>query len=85
MTKDAQYTMIGRLEKKDTVSIEECAELLGISKRTMYSLVSQEREPGKIFGRKVARKWRIHRSEIEKLLTEELPLAYQMRMGGDKR
>jgi predicted DNA-binding transcriptional regulator AlpA len=77
--------MISSIEKKEILSIEECTELLSISKRNMYALFSQEREPGKIFGRKVARKWRIHRSEIEKLLTEELPLAYQMRMGGDKR
>jgi len=77
--------MIGSLEKKDILSLEECAELLGISKRSMYSLVSQEREPGKIFGRKVARKWKIHRNEIEKFLTEESPLAYQMRMGGEER
>ena len=77
--------MIGSLEKKDILSLEECAELLGISKRTMYSLVSQEREPGKIFGRKVARKWRIHRNEIEKFLTEESQLVYQMRMGSEGR
>ena len=70
--------MIGNLEKKDILSLTECAQLLGISKRTMYSLISQEREPGKIFGRKVARKWRIHRNEVERFLTEEPSLSYQL-------
>lgn len=77
--------MIANLEKKDILSLEECAQLLGISKRSMYSLISQEREPGKIFGRKIARKWRIHRNEVEKFLTEEPSPAYQMRLGSEEK
>jgi predicted DNA-binding transcriptional regulator AlpA len=77
--------MVNGLDKTDILDIGDCAQLLGISKRSMYSLVSQQREPGKIFGKIVARKWKVHRSEIEKFLTEEQSSIYQMRLNLDNK
>ena len=60
------------------LTIDQCAELLKVSTRTVYDLVADERIPGKIFAKKVGRSWRILRSEIERFLSEERGSAYQM-------
>lgn len=66
-------------ENKDEIlTIEQCAQLLKISPRTVYDLVSAERQPGKIFGKKVGRSWRILRREVERYLSEEPGTVYQM-------
>lgn len=57
--------------KDDILTIDQTAELLKISSRTVYDLVSKERIPGKIFGKKVGRSWRIMRREIDNFLSEE--------------
>ena len=62
--------------KDDVLTIDQCAELLKVSTRTVYDLVSDERIPGKIFAKKVGRSWRILRSEIERFLSEERGGAY---------
>jgi len=64
--------------KDDILTIEQCAELLKVSTRTIYDLVCNERLPGKIFAKKVGRSWRILRREIERYLSEEPGTAYQM-------
>jgi len=64
--------------KDDILTIGQCAELLKVSTRTIYDLVSDERIPEKIFAKKVGRSWRILRSEIERFLSEERGSAYQM-------
>jgi len=63
--------------KDDILTIEQCAQLLKISPRTVYDLISGERVPGKIFAKKVGRSWRILRSEIERYLSEEPGTIYQ--------
>ena len=63
--------------KDDILTIEQCAQLLKISSRTVYDLVSAERLPGKIFAKKVGRSWRVLRSEIERYLSEEPGAIYQ--------
>ena len=66
-------------ENKDEVlTIEQCAQFLKISSRTVYELVSAERQPGKIFAKKVGRCWRILRCEIERYMSEEPGTVYQM-------
>ena len=66
--------------KEDILTIDQCAQLLRVSTRTIYDLVSPERRPDKIFARKVGRSWRILRSEVERFLTEEPRGAYQMKI-----
>ena len=59
-------------ENKDAIlTIDQTAELLKVSPRTVYDLVSKERVPGKIFGKKVGRSWRIMRKEVDNYLSEE--------------
>ena len=66
--------------KDDVLTIDQCAELLKVSTRTVYDLVSDELIPGKIFAKKVGRSWRILRSEIERFLSEEKGSSYQMKI-----
>ena len=61
--------------------IDQAAQLLQVSSRTVYDLVSDERVPGKIFAKKVGRSWRIKREEIDKFLSEEKGSPYQMSLG----
>jgi len=64
-------------ENKDEIlTIEQCAQLLKISPRTVYDLVSAERQPGKIFAKKVGRSWRILHREIERYMSEEPGTVY---------
>ena len=59
-------------ENKDAIlTIDQTAQLLKVSSRTVYDLVSKERIPGKIFGKKVGRSWRIMRKEVNNYLSEE--------------
>ena len=59
-------------ENKDAIlTIDQTAQLLKVSSRTVYDLVSKERIPGKIFGKKVGRSWRIMRKEVDNYLSEE--------------
>ena len=41
--------------KDDILIIDQAAQLLQVSSRTVYDLVSDERVPGKIFAKKVGR------------------------------
>lgn len=61
-------------ENKDEIlTINQTAELLKVSSWTVYELVSAERQPGKIFAKKVGRSWRIMRKEVDNFLSEERP------------
>ena len=60
------------------LSIEQAADLLKVSTFTIYNLVSEEGEPGKIFAKKVGRSWRIMRKEIDSFLLEKKDSNYQM-------
>ena len=62
----------------DILTIDQAAELLKVGNRTVYNLLSDERQPGKIFAKKVGRTWRILRSEIERFLSEEKGSTYQL-------
>ena len=55
-------------EVSDVLTIEECADLLKVSPRTIYKLVTASRDPDKIRARKVGRAWRIWREEVERFL-----------------
>ena len=66
-------------ESKDEIlTIGQCSQLLKVSRWTIYALVSAERQPGKIFAKKVGRSWRIMRREIERFLSEEPGDVYQL-------
>ena len=71
--------------KNDILTIDQCAQLLKISSRTVYDLVSAERQPGKIFAKKVGRSWRILRREVERYLSEEPGTVYQMAFNPDNK
>ena len=62
----------------DILTIDQVAQLLKVSSKTVYDLVSAARVPGKIFAKKVGRSWRIMRKEIDGFLSEEKSLFYQM-------
>ena len=62
----------------DILTIDQAAELLKVGNRTIYKLLSDERQPGKIFAKKVGRTWRILRPEIERFLSEERGGIYQL-------
>ena len=64
--------------KDDILTIDQAAQLLKVSSKTVYDLVSEERTPGKIFAKKVGRSWRIMRKEIDSFLSEEKGSSYQM-------
>ena len=71
--------------KDDILTIEQCAELLKVSTRTVYDLVSNNKEPGKIFAKKVGRSWRILHREVERYLSEEPGTVYQMAFNPDNK
>ena len=62
----------------DILTIDQAADLLKVSTKTIYYLVSEEGEPGKIFAKKVGRSWRIMRKEIDSFLLEKKDSNYQM-------
>ena len=64
--------------KDDILTIDQAAQLLKVSSKTVYDLVSEERAPGKIFAKKVGRSWRIMRKEIDSFLSEGKGSSYQM-------
>jgi excisionase family DNA binding protein len=73
-------------ENKDEIlTINQCAQLLKISSRTVYELVSADRQPGKIFAKKVGRSWRILRREVERYMSEEPGETYQMTLTQNNR
>ena len=67
--------------KEDILTIDQAAKLLKVSPSTVYDLVSDEGEPGKIFAKKVGRSWRITRKEIDNFLSERKGSPYQMSLG----
>jgi excisionase family DNA binding protein len=66
--------------KDDILTIEQCAQLLKVSTRTIYELISNNKEPDKIFANKVGRSWRILRSEVDNFLLREKGSSYQMKI-----
>lgn len=66
--------MATELSQMDEIlTAQECADMLKINIKTLYRVLSEEREPGKIFARKVGTKWRIKREEVMRYLSEEKP------------
>ena len=64
--------------KDDILTVNQAAKLLQVSPWTVYALVSDEGEPGKLFAKKVGRSWRITRKEIDNFLSERKGNSYQM-------
>ncbi len=60
------------------LTVDQAAQLLKVSPSTVYELVSDEGEPGKLFARKFGRSWRITRKEIDNFLSERKGSSYQM-------
>ena len=56
----------------EILTAQECADLLKVHIKTVYNLLSERRDPDKIFARKVGREWRIERKEVERFLSQEL-------------
>lgn len=52
-------------------TVEECAKFLKVSLNTMYRMVSEKREPKRIFARKIGRNWRISSREVMRFLEEK--------------
>jgi excisionase family DNA binding protein len=59
--------------------LKQCAQLLKVSTRTIYELISNNKEPDKIFANKVGRSWHILRSEVDNFLLREKGSSYQMK------
>ena len=71
--------------EEDILTIDQAAKLLKVSPSTVYDLVSDEGEPGKIFAKKVGRSWRILRREVERYMSEEPGEMYQMTLNPNNR
>ena len=52
--------------QKEILTIEEAAEFLQLSKRSLYKLLSQ----GKLPGRKILNKWRFERESLKRWLNK---------------
>ena len=52
--------------QKEVLTVEEAAELLRLSKRSLYKLVRQ----GEIPGKKILNKWRLDRDALKRWLSE---------------
>ena len=61
----------------EVLTAQECADLLKLNIKTMYNLLTETREPGKIFARKVGREWRVTRDEIMRYLKGDTAEAEQ--------
>ena len=55
----------------ELLTARECASFLKLNVKTVYSLLSEKHEPGKIFARKVGRGWRIGQQELIRFLNQE--------------
>ena len=64
--------------KDDILTIGQATQLLKVSSKTVYYLVSDEEESRKIFAKKVGRSWRVTRKEIDNFLSERKGSSYQM-------
>ena len=72
-------------EVSDVLTIEECADLLKVSPRTIYKLVTASRDPDKIRARKVGRAWRIWREEVERFLNYQPSLESALPQAAPRR
>lgn len=55
----------------EILTAKECADILKVNVKTVYNLLSEKREPNKIFARKVGREWRVKREEVMRYLSQE--------------
>ncbi|MHB8276043.1 MAG: helix-turn-helix domain-containing protein [Candidatus Humimicrobiaceae bacterium] len=58
------------LQEGDVLNAIEVRRILKISEPTLRKILSQKREPGKIFGKKVGRSWKILREDVYRYLKE---------------
>ena len=58
------------LKEGDVLNAKEVRKILKISEPTLRKILSQKREPGKIFGKKVGRSWKILREDVYRYLKE---------------
>lgn len=61
----------------EILTAQECADLLKLNIKTVYNLLTETREPGKIYARKVGREWRIMRKEVMDFLEGDTAEAEQ--------
>ena len=57
--------------ENEFLTIKELSKLLKLNFMTVYKLISEKREPGKIFATKVGRSWRIKREEIDRFFSNK--------------
>ena len=57
--------------ENEFLTIKELSKLLKLNFMTVYKLISEKREPGKIFAKKVGRSWRIKREEIDRFFSNK--------------
>jgi hypothetical protein len=58
------------LKEGDVLNAKEVRKILKISEPTSRKILSQKREPGKIFGKKIGRCWKILREDVYRYLKE---------------
>ena len=58
------------LKEGDVLNAIEVRKILKISEPTLRRILSEKRVPGKIFGKKVGRSWKILKEDIYKYLKE---------------
>jgi len=58
------------LKEGDVLNAVEVRNILKISVPTLKKILSQKREPGKIFAKKVGTRWKILREDVYRYLKE---------------
>lgn len=58
------------LKEGDVLNAIEVRKILKISEPTLRRILSEKREPGKIFGKKVGRAWKILKEDVYRYLKE---------------
>ncbi len=65
-----KYGNLSEFSRK-ILTIDQAAELLQVCSKTIYGYLSEKREPGKIYAKKIGRIWRIQEEDIIRFLSEE--------------
>jgi regulator of extracellular matrix RemA (YlzA/DUF370 family) len=58
------------LQEGDVLNGNEVRNILKISSPTLKKILSEEREPGKIFAKKIGRRWKVLREDVYRYLKE---------------
>lgn len=64
---DSKYNFL----KDDILNFDEVCKLLKITQLSLDKIISNKRVPGKIYGKKFGRAWKIQRKDVYRYLNEE--------------